>query len=632
MCGISGFMVRSNKSNRSLEGVAQSLRAMAHRGPDDAGIVSFAQNGNHFEIRPRTSASSLQSQFAKVALGHVRLSILDLSDLGHQPMCYEDRYWLTYNGEVYNYLELRAELQSLGHSFRSNTDSEVILAAYKQWGIDCFHRFNGMWGLAIYDCRNDELVVARDRFGVKPVYYAEFSWGWAFASEIKGLLSYLDETPRLNLQKLAEYFATGAPSHDENSMFLGIHQLLGGWYMRINNTGCVLKQWYSLYAKRRHYQQAPSDADASETLRTLLTDAVKIRLRSDVPVGACLSGGLDSSTIVMLMSDARSKQNGTPVQTFTYSAKSSLVDETRYATIVANAANTTAHFTSLDPDRFFEDLEKFIWHHDEPVKGPSMYAQWQVMRLARQNGVTVLLDGQGGDENLLGYHHYYARRLFSHLRHGRFISGFSDFRNAHKHLGISTKGLLSLGLYSSLPWVQTLYRRRRVCTLLSRRMHLSHDRLAISNDNGWRARQILQQPLPPLLRYEDRNSMAFGIETRLPMLDYRVVEFCQSLPDDYFLREGWTKWLLRKAFERVLPHEICYRKAKIGFEAPLDSIWQNHSNRIRSLLYENTSDIDRIINKRVLEQVAINPSRWPAYTWWLLNLKVWARIYRVTLA
>jgi asparagine synthase (glutamine-hydrolysing) len=524
--------------------------ALRHRGPDDEGYVAIGLDGRDVAFGGRDTAPGClpagtpnlpddpSPEHVDLVLGSRRLAILDPSPAGHQPMASRGGSWIVHNGEIYNYRELRDELSALGHSFRGGSDTEVVLAAYEQWGTGCFARFNGMWANAIWDRARQTLVLSRDRFGVKPLYLAPIDGGVMFASEIKALLA--GGIPaRPHELALEAFLASGRIDvSGTGTCFEGIEQLEPG----------TLVEWPLRGAPRRSRfytlePRAASSSDPDAEALALLEDAVALRLRSDVPVGSCLSGGLDSSSIVAL-AQPRLDTTGERMRTFTFSAGAEGLDETRFASAVAERAGVDAFFTTMSSDELVDDLQAAAWDQDEPVGSGSVVAQRRVMALAHANGAKVLLDGQGGDEVLGGYSYYRPARLAdlaASLRLGRWLG---ELRAAVGNDGL-TAGWLGRATLGEL-------RRRRP----------GGGRLA--------ARQIedIKLHLPALLHYEDRNSMAFSIEARLPFLDYRLVELGLGLPGEAKIDGGWTKAVLRRGLDSRLPPEVVWRRDKVQFAVP----------------------------------------------------------------
>src|SRR5262249_26281486 len=388
MCGIAGI---AQSRPDGAQAVAHMLRLMEYRGPDDSGIVSFDDAATH------------------VCLGHRRLSIIDLSADGHQPMPDRDGMLvLTYNGEIYNYVELRAELAALGVSFKSQSDTEVIIEAYRAWGAKCLDRFNGRFAGALYDRRRQVLFCARDRYGEKPFLYVAKPGFFAFASEYKALLSLPEVDGACDEMRLLR--AAHNPSRgldgDRQTVFNDIAQLLPAECLELDVLTAGCRVWRYWKVEPRPLREPADERAIFEEFRGLLTDSIRIRMRSDVPSGSCLSGGLDSSAIVSVVRQLIGKD--APYHTFTGRFPGTYADEWQFAEDVVAAANVTSHVVEPTAERLVDELPAFVWHNELPVSSTSQYAQWCVFRLAKDNGVTVLLDGQGADELLGGYEQYFS--------------------------------------------------------------------------------------------------------------------------------------------------------------------------------------------------------------------------------
>ncbi len=563
MCGIAGMLA---VGMIDLSPVFSMTSVQAHRGPDDAGHALFkAPGAPPLQTKRQEEGERLEGM---LALGHRRLSIIARGDGGHQPMSYADgRYWITYNGEIYNYRELRDELRALGYSIVSESDTEVVLAAFSAWGNACFHRFNGMWALAIWDSRRRELTLSRDRFGVKPLHLRRHGNALFFASEIKGLLAGTSARARANPQTVHDFLVHGAANCDNDTFFDGITAF---------PPGCVatLKPDRDLTVEPEPYWRLDPTAtreipfaQACDEFRDLLTSSVRIRMRSDVPVGACLSGGLDSSSIVCLMDRDAS---GSAIHTFTARFPEPEFDESAWARCVIEATGVTGHFSMPTESGLLEDLDELIWHQEEPFSTASLYAQWLVMKQAREHDIPVLLDGQGADEILAGYRKFYAFHILALVRAHRIASAMGEFAALLRH---GDRGYLRWreGARYLPAFMQrhVVSGRDFVTPELAHTTRTGHVALGASGD--LRMRQMLdltRYSVPSLLRYEDRNSMAWSIESRVPFLDYRLVEFALSLPVEHKLRGGRTKAVLRAGLRGIVPDRVLERRDKMGFVTP----------------------------------------------------------------
>lgn len=597
MCAITALF---SLAPRPLGALAHLMnRAARHRGPDDEGYALFS--GGDLAVTPLAGPDTPSKAFgaqlafapelgrsvdvpyaAHVALAHRRLSIVDLSVAGHQPMCDATRrYWIVYNGEVYNHIELRDELRAYGRNCESGSDTEVILQAYAQWGADCVARFNGMFAFVLVDRVDKQVMICRDRFGVKPLYYWRSPEGvLAIASEIKQFAVLPGWRALLDAQRAYDFLNWGMFDHEAATMFAGVRQLRGGEMIHCPiadlATEPPVRRWYAL-------KPTPSDIDlpgAAQRVRELLDDAVRLRLRADVQVGSCLSGGLDSSSIVCL-ANAQLRELGAQAQQRTFSARADdlRVDEGRH--IAAVVSHTGAENLQVTPraSDLFDLLERVVWHQDEPFGSTSIFAQWHVFGLAARNGVRVMLDGQGADEQLAGYASFYPARFSTLLRERRWRTLGREMMAVRAAGRLSDKHLLGYAFGSLLPAAL----RTRLRSTLGHAAHEMPDWLALT-ELGAQARdpyaglpgeglgmqnvsraQLTRTNLPMLLHWEDRNSMAHSIEARVPFLDYRLVEFVLGLPDYFKLAGADSKIVLREAMRGVLPESIRTRTDKIGF-------------------------------------------------------------------
>ncbi|MBT3583735.1 MAG: asparagine synthase (glutamine-hydrolyzing), partial [Halobacteriovoraceae bacterium] len=491
-----------------------------------------------------------------------------------------------YNGEIYNYLELRQELEREGLNFKSNSDTEVLLAAYHRWGEACLSKFNGMWAFAIYDKVEATLFLSRDRFGIKPLYYAvERKKGELyFASEIKQVLKLRNQKNTINKKRAYDFLVHGISDHSEETLFSNIFQVKGGETLTID-----LKK--DLFPQRKSWYQIPNSPHSGgeelvEKFNQLLTESIKLRLRADVAVGSCLSGGLDSSTIVCMVDQLLKGQNSTEIQhTFSACSKHIEYDERRFMDAVIEKTGVTGHFVYPDSDQLFENIDQLLWHQDEPFGSTSIFAQWEVFKLARENGVKVMLDGQGADELLAGYHPFFKPHLFDLLKNAKLPSLIRELGSLKKNHGIGKTVLLesillhgfSDGLSNRLrnisgknpvapSWINSSFFG---VTPYNPRSYRAH---GIKNLNDLSRNQVLKTNLPMLFHYEDRNSMAQSVESRVPFLDHNLVEFSLNLPSEMKIHRGETKAILRRATKELLPSSVHGRQDKMGFVTP-EQIW-----------------------------------------------------------
>lgn len=623
MCGITGIY-NFNNSPVNQQNLHRMTREIIHRGPDDEGFY-FDQN---------------------VGLGFRRLSILDLSQSGHQPMSNDDRsMWIVFNGEIYNYIELRSELQGMGYEFRSQTDTEVILAAYKAWGAECLNKFNGMWSFALWDAGKKELFCARDRFGVKPFYYFKNAQQFIFASEIKSILTHPDVERTANEKIIYNFLIGHIRDWNEETFFNNIYQLLPGHFLRIKNNEPEIQPFYSLDLNKKA-DPLLNEEEAIRRFSGLFEDSVRLRLRSDVPVGSCLSGGLDSSAIVCVLNRLLRSNKVSPEQIGerqkTFSAHSELksVDESVYMDAVLQQTGAERNFILPTDTELTQTLDHFITHLEEPFPSTSLFAQYCVMRLARQRGVIVLLDGQGSDEILGGYDHAFIPYFAGLLRKGRLVKYFMETQKLDRRLSFGTH--LTIALHLLPPTLGSSLRKRLLLKVKHGinkkfiRAMGSHRGIELKNVSSLKQKLSydMKYILRSLLMYEDKNSMAFSIEARVPFLDYRLVEYIFSLPDEYKIRSGLRKYMLRKAMRGIVPDMILDRRDKIGF-ATAEKQWLADGPLRNKMLevFESTSFHQRkyFDARLVLEEFRKFPAEPHKKNyinfWGCFNLELWLRKY-----
>lgn len=634
MCGISGVI---NQRGFQIQSIKSMTDIIHHRGPDGEGFALFnndgfivAAGGNDTQAevwthqspyKPTESINNLHGIF-HVGFGHRRLSILDLSSCGHQPMSYGDgRYWITFNGEVYNYKELREELKVGGYHFHTETDTEVILASYAQWGIHCLQRFNGMWAFAIYDTIEKEIFMARDRFGIKPLYYWFAPDGsFCFASEIKQFTVYPGWDARINPQRAYDYLIYSYTDHTEETMFLGVNQIPGSHYFKGKKDGIVpntkgkiiTSKWYEL--PRQPYQG--TFEQASQQFRLLFKNSVDLHLRADVPVGTALSGGLDSSAIVCQMNIILKEKGVEDLQkTFSCCSYDVRFDEKQWMDIVINHTSVDAHFVYPKLEDVFKITPNLIWFHDEPYQSQSAFLAYNVFKLVKSNNVKVLLNGQGADEYLGGYSQFTYARLIRKIRKFQWLQLYKEIKNPG-FLKYPTSFLLRIIVASIFP--DKL--RRIVSEISSKNLSvikslISNKALGSKNINPNNIIPVFQKnvsdisrhqtfysTLPKYLKWEDRNSMANSIEARVPFLDYKLVEFVYNLPDDYLDFQGETKRILRKGLSGTLPEKIKNRKDKNGYLTP-EERWVKEDN---PALFRRRIEEAIAVTKGIIKPEALN--------------------------
>lgn len=572
MCGIFGILSSGERiDKKKIQEVSNILK---HRGPDDEGFLLASTDSRSFQsFKGNMSPQSLQLQHISSAAGthylallHRRLSIIDLSDSGHQPMCYFNRYCIVLNGEIYNYLEIKEELLKKGYTFKSTSDTEVILAAFMEWGEDCVQRFNGMWAFVIWDSKENSLFLSRDRFGVKPLFLYQSNDLFIFCSEIKGIRWYLNDSLSLDTKQLLRFLDRGEYMEGENdaSLFAGIKQLMPGCNGVFKGNNLKVNKYYELKVTSNRNKITEN----IEILKNLFAESIRYRLRSDVEVGACLSGGIDSSSIVSYSTSLNKKT----FNTFSATWSGELIDESFYIDKVNKKWNCVAHAFKPDLTNLLEVIDKEIWHQEMPLSGSSLLAQWFVMEQAKKADIKVLLDGQGADEILAGYPWYlgtYVNDLFVHLKWIGLLKHQTDL--SKKDYGISKMAKSKLynlwignnyeSFFPIRPGLAELYNDTKKYKSPSRFNSLAE----------FQKYEIEKNTLVPLLHIEDRNSMAHSVESRLPFLDYRLVEFCINIPPEQKIKGTNTKYILREAMKSYLPSEVYNRKDKIGFATPLEA-------------------------------------------------------------
>jgi asparagine synthase (glutamine-hydrolysing) len=609
MCGIAGIILKKGPYEPLQDMLIHMTNQIHHRGPDGEGVY-YEKN---------------------VGLGHRRLAIIDRSTMGHQPMFYQDgQLVITYNGEIYNYIELRQELSQKGYRFDSHTDTEVILAAYAEWGEGCVNHFNGMWAFAILDKTRKRIFCARDRFGVKPFYYVEAQEVFAFGSEIRQLLPFLTNI-HANQTVLVDFILTGIADHSHATFFKDVVKLQPGHFLiySLETHHIQIQSYYQIQPNLA--MSAMNEEEAVSCFMQLLEDAVQLRLRADVAVGTCLSGGLDSSSVASLAAPLYQAQAGRRFCGITAVSEQESNNEAAYAKQVIDHAGMEWIIVCPTYDDFKTSLPDVVTTQEEPFGSPSITMQYFVMKTARAHGIPVLLDGQGGDETLLGYEKYYGSHLASTYQQQGALAFIDTLRTAGKNnRKLSVLSALKYLIAGSMAPLRYRYYRQRHRYLSAFPIipnHLKAYSRAILNSFTLQRLEIEHTNLPILLRYEDKNSMAHSIETRLPFLDYRVLEAALSLPAKYKIKEGWTKWLLRKGMEHKMPDTITWRKNKFGFEAP-EALWlKAHQDEMRRCV------LGSALLKKISKQSALDKqfstldyrSQWRLY-----SIALWETQFGVT--
>ncbi len=596
MCGIAGILERSPQDDLPAR-IGAAAATLQHRGPDDLGFLGW--NG---EDAPRIGREPEVCAGARLSLVHRRLSILDLSDASWQPMGSPDgRYHLSFNGEIYNFRELRAQLETAGRRFTSSGDTEVLLAAWERWGPDAVSRLTGMFAFALLDTRERVLWLVRDLFGIKPLYYCHRPGRFAFASEIGALLPLADMRAQMHAGRVYDYLHFGLADHDGHTMFEGVRRLPPAHLLAIPLDAPATadpERYHHFDLDRR--TELPFDR-AAEQLRETFLESVRLHLRSDVPVGAALSGGIDSSAIVHCI---RHLQPDQELHAISYIADDPRISEEPHIRTAARSARAELHLCHPAAEDLPRDLDALIAAQDEPFVSTSIYAQRRVFELARERGIKVMLDGQGADELLAGYRPYVSARLGAMLRGGD-LGGAAGLLSAYRRLPGATGRELAYGLADVLVPRPA---ERAVRALTGKQHRPDWLDCAWFGDRGvaldWpiprvRERDALRHvlhadltrwKLPLLLRYEDRNSMACSIESRVPFLTRSMAELALSLPEPFLIgRDGTSKRVFRAAMRGLVPDSILDRRDKIGFATPEHRWLEQLSDWVEQTLASETA-------------------------------------------
>jgi len=582
-------------------------RLIHHRGPDGNGLYI---DGN-------------------IGLGNTRLAIIDLREEANQPMYDSDnRYVIVYNGEIFNYLELRNELLAKGYKFNNNSDTEVILNCYKEHGEDCLHKLNGMWAFAIWDKKEKLLFCSRDRYGIKPFYYYKGNGRFIFGSEIKQILECgVDRT--VNDDIIYDYLVFNFIDHTEQTFFKNISKLPAGWKITVSGNNLKVSKWYDL----------PQNKLEDDSLKTMyqdfynfVYDSVRLRLRSDVEVGSCLSGGLDSSAIVCLMHNILHNEGKAEIQkTYTACYDDPEIDERKFVEEVLKQTNSTKYYLFPDANGLSDDLDKMVYHQEEPFTGSTVFAQWSVFKKIHETGIKVVLDGQGADEILIGYFSFFP----FHLK--RFLwNPFKFFPEFFKGINTTQLGLLKFTenlVYFNTPSVRYRHVIGNGKSFVNQDFVSSKNRrdifnvmVAASSLQANRLSNLWNISLPSLLRYEDKNSMAFSVEARLPFLDHRLVEYIFSIPFDYLIKDGWTKNVLRKSMKNKIPEDIRLRKGKLAFSVPQKQ-WLGQLKPLITETFNKDFRSGKYINKEKVLSLLESGNYNDKLVFRAFNLEKWMKVF-----
>jgi asparagine synthase (glutamine-hydrolysing) len=618
MCG---FVAIISPAIPIREDLLSAMRdRLIHRGPD---------NG-----------ASWMRKCKRIALAHRRLSIIDKSHSADQPMMIENgSLRIVFNGEIYNYIELREELERLGVRFSTRSDTEVLLASLREWGEAALERLNGMFAFALWDERTRRMLIARDRFGEKPLFIGKGQFNTVvFASEMKAIMVNQMIPCQVSKRAIDKYGAGTWYEDDELTFFEGIERLppaCAAWY---SSEGVEEKRWRYWTPDYTAIDRDISPREAVIRFTELLQKSVKLRLRSDVPVGSSLSGGLDSSVVVGLLSEARNKSSFTQNTFSACFPNDPTISEDKEIDAVVSHTGVNSYKVVPDPIRLMKESALLHWHQEEPFLSASIYLQWCVARLAKINNTTVLLDGQGADELLAGYQFHFKQRQLDLLDQRRFALAIRETVKFNRRLEAasthyeSAQRRFNVSVAYSIEDIKSMIRRHPSQPCYPNRVGVA------PVEPGYRLRRTLSEALlysslPMLLRYADRNSMAFSRETRLPYLDHELVEFCIRIPDDYLVRNGWQKWILRAAAGSHIPSNIRWRADKVGYAAPLD-IWLRNELRdwgrdrvmdpnLASMTGYDTQEVSLLWEEH---QRGTANNSWALWRW--ISLSEWLSLYR----
>ena len=611
MCGILGVFNINHINDFELR-LNAGMHKLKHRGPDDNGIYQDSlANG-------------------QITLGQTRLSIIDLTQGGHQPMKSQDgRYVIVFNGEIYNYKELRQELRSQGHHFLTDSDTEVLLAAWGTWGAECLRRLVGMFAFAVLDRQELTLTCVRDAFGVKPFFYTHEGGDFLFASELPALLALKSIKAKPNWQRSYEYLVFGDYDTGADTFFEDALHLLPGHLLKVDLRSGSIQEPQRWWIPNIEERRELSFKDAAEYVRENFLNSIRMHLRSDVPVGAALSGGVDSSAVVCAMRHVAPDQ---PIHTFSYIASGTPLNEERWADLVNHHVGAISHKVIVTPQELARDLDDMIRAQGEPFGSSSIYAQYRVYQLAKDSGITVTLDGQGADEMLAGYSGYPGPRLRSLVETGcfaeafQFLNEWTQWPDRNRVMAIR----MALGEMTSGSVFQFLRRFRGQLKIPSwinedflalHDLDASHPRHSpLLKVRGRRvmaelAHSLTKRGLPSLLRHGDRNSMRFSVESRVPFLTLDQVDLMLSLPEHYLIsRRGETKSIFRAAMRGIVPDEILDRKDKIGFQTP-EKLWLTEmSVQVREWLRDDVG-LDFLDQSSILKEFDDVIEGRKAFTW-----------------
>ena len=627
MCGISVIIGGDIEENLSI--VSSMTERISHRGPDSRNVLQINNN-------------------VPVVMGHARLSIIDLSDQANQPFCSltKDKF-LVFNGEIYNFKELREELSSEGRTFSTNSDTEVLLTSYEHWGVECLKKFNGMFSFVIFDKNLNKILIARDRFGVKPLYIYQSNNGEVvICSEVKQLLACPKIQLKMNKKTIGEFMFYGTHKMNNQSFFEDIRELNPGSYGELfldssDNLQFAFKSWYHIPEIKIESKYS----QARDKFKEIFDDALNLRLNADVSIGTGFSGGLDSSAIVCSIYQMIKEGNwNNPLRTFSGRFRNSLVDEGKYIEPVIKKCDTVHEDIFVDGRNLFQELQTMAYHHDEPILTSSVYAQWCVFRAVRESGVKVTIDGHGADEILGGYKGFYRPRLLELFKRFKFLSLYKESKAMVNNLKYpkytpivwifsSLFGSTIRNAFKKFNFNSTFNKKR-----LNQEFQPIEDPLSASgiynmDFMSFSKEMLSHTSLPAQLQWADRSSMAFGVESRSPFMDYRLVEFCINLPSDFKLNHGKNKKIMRDGIGSRLTSDVLSRKDKQGFESP-ESEWllKDGLDETKEFLVKIRSVNSDIFSKdsfQYLEDIVTGEAPYDPFLWRAISLTAWRIAFNV---
>lgn len=660
MCGITAIIKKKNSDLNIPILIEEMNTKIKHRGPDDEGYAFFKNSEfltaggsdtpsevwtSNFVYTPKEKIIEVENKY-NIALGHRRLSVIDLTSAGHQPMCFNNK-WIVLNGEIYNYIELRNELQDLNHHFYTNSDTEVLLKAYEVWGFKCQEKLNGMWSFIIYDLEKNLLFGSRDRFGVKPLYYYDDNQCIAFASEIKSLLQIPNNNININEKAVFEFLFNNEIEKENEGFFKNVYEIPpSAFYLYdFENETLKIEKYYNLNFQKefKKFDKLQEKKYISET-KKLIVRAVELRLRSDIPIGFCLSGGIDSSSIVCSANEILKNKTQEKIKTFTAVNKQKDFSEEKWAKKVIEKTSSLWYKIDCNSKDMMSKLESIIYYQDIPLSSTSTYSQYKVMQLASKNNIKILIDGQGGDELFAGYAPFYFAYFNELIRNCKFKTLYQEMSKLEFSpfsMKIFFKTWLKVILDYFLPMKLRVLLAKKI---KAESTYFNNNFLKnLENHNfkgnykNTKTNELLhdfftKSFLKNLLRWEDRCSMAFSVESRTPFSDdINLIEYIFNIPANYKIKKGFSKNLLREAMKDLLPKDIKNRTDKMGFSTP-QSIWLKEINKDLKYYVEKLGNTNVYIdNNKLLKDwdkiFNTEDTKKQDFIWRYVNFLLWKNMF-----